>query len=564
MAEVRIDHRALHDVNADLGDVASSIDAHIRTLRSEFQRLGVSTHNLDTVLRTQTTLDREVLPALRTREREAERVAGLPYSGALNDQLAATDLEVGGQPDQPADTSISALTGGGSTQPPPVQFVPCQAPEAPPEEPPLFSLGGLKKLGGDIVGGIKDGAEWLAGKISEAWDTLAEEVSKAWEAMATWWEETTAALGAWIDENLASVREWIKNNVIILRIIAIVLKVVGWVLVVVGAVLLILAVIASLTGIGALVGVPSAGVALAILGIGASLVGAGEMVDTVADWGEGKIDGKELVKRLAVEGAFTLVTALIPGGAFLRLGKKLLDKLPASLGRKITDFLERLFKKDPPVEPGVPGRQGDVPGSGRPLRGGSSPDDPIDYTYTHPGFDLQGMTPPTRSELARIGSDPRKYDKFSREWAIASYNRRLEELARAGKPPESFDTWFDRAYRNWGNDPRGKAFEEEFWRRHDFSTDDGWKNQVDGRPTLDTPFGPRKYDVYHEQGKIAYEIKSGDSIVQREFDIDRQMAAQGWEVVYVFGKPPSPAVMDRLTRAGIKVEVWHSIATPTG
>ena len=42
------------------------------------------------------------------------------------------------------------------------------------------------------------------------------------------------------------------------------------------------------------------------------------------------------------------------------------------------------------------------------------------------------------------------------------------------------------------------------------------------------------------------------------------MAAQGWEVVYVFGKPPSPAVMDRLTRAGIKVEVWHSIATPTG
>ncbi|GAA5163781.1 glycohydrolase toxin TNT-related protein [Ornithinimicrobium tianjinense] len=356
MSTVHIDHRALHGVNADLRRVVSSVDEHVRALRSDLVRLGVPTHHLDAALGAKADLAADVLPALRGREREAERIASLPSSGALRDSLARRELRVDEQPARPEETSISALTGGSVPPAAPTQFVPEQPAEPEPDEPPLLSVGGLRRLGGDILGGIRDGAEWLAGQISDAWDTLAEEVSKAWEAMASWWDETSGQLGAWIDENLAEVREWIKNNVIILRIVAIVLKVVGWILVVVGAVLLILAVIASLTGVGALAGVPGAGVALAIMSGGAALVGAGEMVDTIADWGEGKIDGQQLVQQLAGEALLTAVTSVIPGGAILRVAKKALQGLLPRLRRQLDDFFRGLGP-------------GSGPGSSRPPRG---------------------------------------------------------------------------------------------------------------------------------------------------------------------------------------------------
>lgn len=370
MSLVHIDHGVLAEVNRDLERVNGAVGTNIETLRSAFQRLGVGTGNLDAVLGARDELERDILPALRHRQTEAQRVAELPYSGALTDQVASSDLVVGPQPPAPT-TSISALTGGESAVPvEPVLCVPDQPEEIPPEDPPLFSLGGLRNLAGDIGGAIQDGAEWLAGKVTEAWDALGEAISQAWSAFVSWWDEFTADLGAWIDENLEGVRIWIRDNVVILRVIAIVLKVVGWIMVVVGVVLLILAVVASLTGIGALAGVPGAGVAIALIGWGFAAVGAGDMVDTIADWGEGKIDGQELVQALALEGTLTLVSALIPFGFLGKMGSRLLDALPSSMNRKLRDFFERLFRGTPHPTPGRPPRgnvdMDDVPPYARP------------------------------------------------------------------------------------------------------------------------------------------------------------------------------------------------------
>ena len=227
MSLVHIDHRVLAEVSRDLERVNGAVGTNIETLRSSFQRLGVSTGNLNAALAARDELDRDILPALRHRQAEAQRVAELPYSGALTDQVASSDLVVGPQPPAP-ETSISALTGGQSAVPvEPVLCVPDQPEEIPPEDPPLFSLGGLRNLAGDIGGAIQDGAEWLAGKVTEAWDALGEAISEAWSAFVSWWDEFTADLGAWIDENLEGVRIWIRDNVVILRVIAIVLKVVG-------------------------------------------------------------------------------------------------------------------------------------------------------------------------------------------------------------------------------------------------------------------------------------------------------------------------------------------------
>lgn len=559
--EVAIDHRSLHGANADLDRVVRAVETNIRTLRAEFTRLGVPSHNIDAVLGAEDDLDTRVVPALRRREREAEELARLPYSGALLDQLAGRDLSVDEQPISPVETSISALTGGTTSTPPPTEFVPEQAPEPPQEEPPLLSVGGIKKLGGDLLGGIQDGAEWLAGKVSEAWDTLAEEVSKAWEAMASWWDDMTADLGAWIDENLAGVREWIKNNVIILRIIAIVLKVVGWILVVVGAVLLILAIIASATGIGALAGVPGAGVALIIMGIGGSLIGAGDMVDTVADWGEGKIDGQELVQQLAIEGAFTLVSLLIPGGVFLKLGKKLLDALPASMRRKIVDFLARLFKRDQPPTP-TPRGPGpdDLPGKNRPLVGGT-PDNPRQYEYDSPGESLRNTEEPSFSDLDDIDMDA-TYPVGSHEYLLQRWQAYLNRMRQEGRTPWSWERWRDTAINNWARQNKGEAYEQAFWDDHGFRVEDGWSRNTD----VELPDGrTRNYDYVDEANGIAYEFKSGGNPSLAQIEKDAAMIRdRDWTIIYILSDEPSAAAQRAMREAGIEWEVWAGVGSPTG
>ena len=553
MALVGIDHVALGGANDDLAAVVSAIEADVRALRARFVSLGVPTHHLDTVLSQSAELSGQVLPALRSRQREAKRVATLPYSGALTEQLAAQDLSTGPQDASEGPTSFSEFTGGAPAPPVPQEFPPCEAPPAP-EEPRLFSLGGLKKLGGDIVGGIKDGAKWVAGKVSEAWDTLVENVTKAWDAMAKWWEETSAKMGAWIDENLADVRQWIKENVIVLRVIAIILKVVGWILIAVGVVLLILSILASLTGIGALAGLPGAGVALTLIGVGSALVGAGDMVDLIADWGEGKIDGQDLVKGLAGEALLTAITSIIPMGFLGRIGKLIFKKMPDSWKKKIADFLERLFKKGGKARPGP----GAMPGKDVPVKGGT-PDNPRQYSYKNPGEKLRNEPKPLGDELDDIDADG-TYPEGSREYLLAAYKRYLERKTTEGKPPQPWERWRNTAIANWGNKAKGEAYERAFWDDHGFRAQDGWKQNTD----VTTPSGKtRNYDIVDEDNKLAYEFKSGGNPSKAQIAKDREMVQQeGWTVHYVLSDEPTQAYKDLLAQAGITWTVWKGVGTP--
>ena len=379
--------------------------------------------------------------------------------------------------------------------------------------------------------------------------------------MAAWWENLTADLGAWIDENLANVREWFKNNVIILRVIAVILKVVGWVLVVIGAVLLILSVVASMTGIGALAGVPGAGVAIAIMGGGAALIGAGDMVDTVADWGEGKIDGQELVKRLAMEGAFTAVSALIPGGAFGRLGRKLLDQLPASMKRKITDFLDRLFKRDQPPTPTPRGPgPGDLPGQNRPLVGGSA-DNPRRYEYDSPGESLRNSPEPDDLDLRQIDPDA-AYPVGSREHLYQRWQKYIDRHDEAGTTPWSWERWHNNTISNWGRQRKGEAYEQAFWDDHGFRVEDGWRRNTEvqlenGRT--------RNYDYVDESNGIAYELKSGGNPSTAQIQKDAEMIREReWTIIYILSDEPSAAAQRRMREAGIEWKVWVGTGTPTG
>lgn len=556
MSLVHIDHRVLNDVNRDLGSVSGAVGTNIETLRSSFQRLGVSTTNLDAVLAARDELDRDILPALRGRQEEAQRVAELPYSGALTDQVAAADLVVGPQPPAP-ETSISALAGGEDAVPvEPTLCVPDQPEQIPPEEPPLFSIGGLRNLAGDIGGAIRGGAEWLAGKVTEAWDALGEAISEAWSAFVSWWDEFTADLGAWIDENLEGVRIWIRDNVIILRIIAIVLKVVGWIMVVVGVVLLILAVVASLTGIGALAGVPGAGVAIALIGWGFAAVGAGDMVDTIADWGEGKIDGQELVQALALEGALTLVSAIIPFGFLGKMGSRLLDALPSSWNRNVRDFFERLFSRRPgqPLRPGPD----DLPGPDRPLVGGSA-DAPRDYTYSSPGEALRNTPEPTDLDLAGIRLDL-DYPVGSREALLQRWMIYLDRHDAAGTTPWSWERWHGTTLNNWSREAKGTAYEQAFWDDHGFRGDDGWARNQD----VTTPAGgTRNYDYVDEVNGIAYEFKSGGQPNAAQIAKDSEMIQQrDWQIVYVLSEEPGPAARRLMEEAGIEWYVWVGVGTP--
>ena len=86
-----------------------------------------------------------------------------------------------------------------------------------------------------------------------------------------------------------------------------------------------------------------------------------------ADWGEGKIDGQDLVKRGSLELGLA-VTSLIGVGVVGKILQKAITHLPASWRRPVDDFLRGLFTKhrDPLDEPQRldPLRNGNPSGTG--------------------------------------------------------------------------------------------------------------------------------------------------------------------------------------------------------
>ncbi|WP_082495081.1 polymorphic toxin type 30 domain-containing protein [Cellulomonas sp. Leaf334] len=77
---------------------------------------------------------------------------------------------------------------------------------------------------------------------------------------------------------------------------------------------------------------------LKILGVGFTLVSVGDFLDVVADWGEGKIDGQDLVKQGTLELALA-ITSLIGVGVVGKILQKTFTHLPASWRKKLDELL---------------------------------------------------------------------------------------------------------------------------------------------------------------------------------------------------------------------------------
>ncbi|WP_143082710.1 TNT domain-containing protein [Cellulomonas sp. KH9] len=303
----------------------------------------------------------------------------------------------------------------------------------------------------DAADAVADGTQWVADKAGQAWDA----VTDAGAAIGDWWERTTADLGEWIDTHLDGVREFIGRHVAIFRFLADALRIVGWVLVVVGAVLAVaLAVIGAMGGtaagaifgfgVGAVPGGAAGAVAgltfgLKILGVGFTLVSVGDFLDVAADWGEGKIDGQELVKLGSLELGLA-VTSLIGVGVVGKILQKALTHLPASWRSRIDDILaprrgvggprthdEMMapLRSDSPSGPGWVREPDVAPDAqyGKPRsmtsypRGGSAPPRTIDPDVARLGGDLSHPW----------GRDPHTGLPFTeREWSRRYINERAD------------------------------------------------------------------------------------------------------------------------------------------
>ncbi|WP_432540843.1 TNT domain-containing protein [Kineococcus sp. SYSU DK002] len=212
----------------------------------------------------------------------------------------------------------------------------------------------------------------------QTWDTVRTTATTAWHAApdvaaALWdaaphavvaavadagrrWDEVTGEAGEWVDGHLAGVRDWIGEHVGAFRWVAKALRIVGWVVVAIGAVLTVALAVAGALGVGVVVGAGTFGVgavpgglagALAgaqagmlVVGAGFTLVSAGDFLDVLADWGEGTIDGQDLMQRGAGELAMA-ATSLIGVGAIAKGGQKLFKHLPTPWRQEIDRFLDR-------------------------------------------------------------------------------------------------------------------------------------------------------------------------------------------------------------------------------
>ncbi|KQR17656.1 hypothetical protein, partial [Cellulomonas sp. Leaf334] len=378
----------------------------------------------------------------------------------------------------------------------------------------------------------------------DAWDS----VTDAGAAISDWWESTTADLGGWIDENLAGLRDWIGEHVGLFRFLATACRVVGWVLVVVGLILTVaLTIIGAMGGaaIGAVfgfgVGAVPAGAAgalagatfgLKILGVGFTLVSVGDFLDVVADWGEGKIDGQDLVKQGTLELALA-ITSLIGVGVVGKILQKTFTHLPASWRKKLDELLDN------------------KPKDNRTWRGTGTADDPVVFEYSNPAAAFRDRSQPTSTELDELGPHT-DYPAGTEEHMLARWHL----YQTNGSNRLSWEQWRDQYIRNQGNKPRGDAFEDVVYELDEYSADDWSRNaSVEDVTGVD-----RNYDVVNLDDQIGVEIKSGNTIDSGQLTKDQTLVDSGWTIQYVFGSQPSAATIRKLEDAGIEWKVVHSEA----
>lgn len=343
---MEVSPEALGAVRDDVAATRDAIRDDLAPLRWRMSDLNVPTGAMHDVLAVADQLDADVLPTLDWHVARARDLATLRYGGSMGAVLPVVDDD---EPFAPApDPFTHTPWNDGSTA--------LSWPAAPLEDQdtdrrdtessdPISAW--FEDRIDDLAASVHDGADWLA----DTWDRAVETGAD----IGDWWEETSAELGGWIDENLDDVRELVGRHVAVFRFLADVCRVLGWVVVASGVVLTVaLAVIGAMggsafgalfgLGVGAVPGgaagaIAGASVGLKILGAGFTLLAVGDFLDVAADWGEGTIDGQDLVQQGGLEIAIA-VGSLVGFGAVGKILQKTYPHLPDSWVKAIDDLIE--------------------------------------------------------------------------------------------------------------------------------------------------------------------------------------------------------------------------------
>ncbi|MFI0352908.1 WXG100 family type VII secretion target [Actinomadura sp. 9N407] len=359
-----------------------------------------------------------------------------------------------------------------------------------------------------------------------------------------WLERGLEKTGNWIGDRIQDIKGFIKEHADVFRFIATALKWVGGAIMAIAAVAMIAA--AFIPVLGWLAELPLGG----IFAAGAILFGAGDFLGNTVDWAEGKISGKELFTQGLIGAALSLV-----GAGIGRLLAPLLKRLGPQL-RKWVDDLFGKGKKSTPNSEKPPGMDGN------PLKGGT-PDNPRKYSWKNPAEQFRNEPQPDPKDLRGI-KNHKNYEPGTREHMLARWKEYLKSHPTNAK---SWDFWRDNYYiDNLGRKPKGDAYENAFYGDHGFKDTDGWVTNTDLKELTGVK---RNYDIVNPEERLAYELKSGNSLDPKkdasgltQLDKDKQLAAKGWKIVYIFGEPPSAADIKKLNEAGIPYQVWHGQGSP--
>ncbi|WP_222594611.1 hypothetical protein, partial [Cellulomonas xylanilytica] len=284
-------------------------------------------------------------------------------------------------------------------------------------------------------------------------------------------------------------------------------------------------------GVGAVPGGAAGAIAgatfgLKILGVGFTLVSVGDFLDVVADWGEGKIDGQDLVKQGTLELALA-ITSLIGVGVVGKILQKTFKYLPASWRKK----LEELLKKQE---------------DNRTWRGTGTRDDPVVYEYSHPSYAFRDTPEPTAADLQRLGPYT-DYEPGTREHLFA----RWVEYQTNGANKLSWEQWRNKYITIAGNRSRGAAYEQAL--RELLGYPATAPRSVKGATGID-----RRFDILDEDKQLGIELKSGTTVKPDQLAKDTKLVRSGWTVKYIFGAEPDAETIAALTKAGIQWQVIHS------
>ncbi len=398
-----------------------------------------------------------------------------------------------------------------------------------------------------ILSGVREAAGRAAKRVREA-------ARRSPTAGQNWFADHWEKAGHWVDEHAAGLRDWIAEHANVLRTIAGVMRVVGQALVAFAAALAALSAAAGFFsfGIGWLGEIPAG----LLFMIGSGLWGAGDALDTVVDWGEGKIDGSGMLWRVGLALGLAAV-----GGPLIKLGGKALLKLLERTGmdKKIAEFVERLLgrARGGPTPPRVPVTRDNAPGV-RP-RPGAGPNPvkppPASYEYDNPGWPRRNDPMPTERRTRGLG----RADDYAAGSAEHMAARWRDYQARKGT--WTWERWHANYVENMGRKNKGEAFEKAFAETNGLTGADGWVKK-----RVRTPDGKdRDYDLVNESQGVAYELKSGVDTKPGQLAKDVQMIrAHDWKIVYVFGSDVPASTVKKLEDLGITVQLWKTDGVPVG